>query len=77
MSIGLRLPYHFGEFYKQRLRNAFLAESGLLPQLAANIDIFQTNALLDGYFFFGTFIARYFPAKIGAFCWATMECSEL
>jgi len=53
MSIGLRLPYHFGEFYKQRLRNAFLAESGLLPQLVAKIVIFQTNALLGGYFFFG------------------------
>ena len=77
MSIGPRLPYHFGEFYKQRLRNAFLAESGCLPQLAANIVIFQTNALFDGYFFFGWFIARYFSAKIGAFRWATMECSEL
>ena len=60
MSIGPRLPYHFGEFYKQRLRNAFLAELGCLPQLAANIVIFQTNALFDGYFFFGWFIARYF-----------------
>ena len=77
MSIGLRLPYHFGEFYKQRLRNAFLAESGLLPQLAAKIVIFQTNALLVGYFFFGIFIARYFPAKIGASFQRAMECSEL
>ena len=44
MSIGLRLPYNFGKFYNQRLRNAFLAKSGFLPQLAANIVIFQTNA---------------------------------
>ena len=31
-------------------RNAFLAESGFLPQLAANIDIFQTNAQFVGIF---------------------------
>ncbi len=29
---------------------AFLAESGLLPQLAANIVIFQTNAQVVGIF---------------------------
>ena len=50
MSIGLRLPYNFGEFYNQRLRNAFLAESGFVPQLAANIVIFQTNAQFVGIF---------------------------
>ena len=65
MSIDLRLPYNFGEFYNQRLRNAFLAESGLLPQLAANIVIFQTNAQFVGVFSSVSSFPRVLEAKIG------------
>jgi hypothetical protein len=77
MSIGPRLPYHFGEFYKQRLRNAFLAELGCLPQLAANIVIFQTNALFDGYFSSDGSSLANFSAKIGTSLLSAMECSKL
>ncbi len=77
MSIGPRLPYHFGEFYKQRLRNAFLAELGCLPQLAANIVIFQTNALFDGYFSSDGSSLANFLAKIGTSLLSAMECSKL
>ena len=60
MSIGPRLPYHFGEFYKQRLRNAFLAELGCLPQLAANIVILQTNAqYIDIFSSFYTLVIQF------------------
>lgn len=65
MSIGLRLPYNFGEFYNQRLRNAFLAESGLLPQLAAKIVIFLTNARFVGVFSSVSSFIQILEAKIG------------
>ena len=63
-------------FLQAGTRNAFLAESGLLPQLAANIVIFQTNAQFVEIFSSDDSLP-YFFAKVMPFRWAAMECREL